>query len=55
MASFPNVTSLAIAAGKDLDSTTAADLDSRRVVTCTPETTVHRRGAHDGELRAALL
>jgi len=32
---------LAIAAGKDLDSTTAADLDSRRVVTCTPETTVH--------------
>jgi CBS domain-containing protein len=31
---------LAIAAGKNLDSTTAADIDSRRVVTCTPDTTV---------------
>ena len=32
---------LAIAAGNDLDSTTAGDLDSRRLVTCTPETTAH--------------
>ena len=32
---------LAIAAGHDLDATTAADLDSRDVVTCTPDTTVH--------------
>jgi CBS domain-containing protein len=31
---------LAIAAGKNLDSTTAADIDSRRGVTCTPDTTV---------------
>ena len=30
----------AIAAGKDLDSTTAADIDSRRLVTCTPDTSV---------------
>jgi CBS domain-containing protein len=32
---------LAIAAGHDLDATTAADLDSRDLVTCTPDTTVH--------------
>jgi CBS domain-containing protein len=32
---------IAIAAGQDLDSTTAADIDSRRVVTCTPDTSVH--------------
>jgi CBS domain-containing protein len=31
---------VAIAAGKNLDSTTAADIDSRRVVTCTPDTSV---------------
>jgi CBS domain-containing protein len=31
---------VAIAAGKDLDSTTTADIDSRRVVTCTPDTSV---------------
>ena len=31
---------VAIAAGKDLDSTTAADIDSRRLVTCTPDTSV---------------
>jgi CBS domain-containing protein len=31
---------LAIAAGNDLDSATAGDLDSRRLITCTPETTV---------------
>jgi CBS domain-containing protein len=31
---------VAIAAGKDLDTTTAADVDSRRVVTCTPDTSV---------------
>jgi CBS domain-containing protein len=31
---------LAIAAGNDLDSATTGDLDSRRLVTCTPETTV---------------
>jgi CBS domain-containing protein len=30
----------AIAAGKDLDSTTAADIDSRRLVTCTPDTSL---------------
>ena len=30
----------AVAAGKDLDSITAADLDARDVVTCTPDTTV---------------
>lgn len=30
----------AIAAGQDLEATTAADLDSRDVVTCTPDTTV---------------
>jgi CBS domain-containing protein len=30
----------AIAAGRDLDSTTVADLDNRDVVTCTPDTTV---------------
>ena len=32
---------LAIAAGKDLDLTTAADLDSRHVVRCAPDTSVH--------------
>jgi CBS domain-containing protein len=31
---------VAIAAGKNLDSTTAADIDSRRVLTCTPDTSV---------------
>jgi CBS domain-containing protein len=31
----------AIAAGQDLDATTAADLDSQDVVTRTPDTTVH--------------
>jgi predicted transcriptional regulator len=31
---------VAIAAGKDLDTTTAADIDSRRLVTCTPDTSV---------------
>ena len=31
---------VAIAAGKDLDSTTAADIDSRRLVTCTPDTSL---------------
>jgi CBS domain-containing protein len=31
----------AIAGGQDLDATTAADLDNRDVVTCTPDTTVH--------------
>jgi CBS domain-containing protein len=42
---------VAIAAGKDLDTTIAADIDSRRVVTCTPDTTVqaaavqYRRGS----------
>ena len=30
----------AVAAGKDLDSITAADVDARDVVTCTPDTTV---------------
>jgi len=30
----------AIAAGNDLDSATAGDLESRRLVTCTPDTTV---------------
>ena len=30
----------AVAAGKDLDSTTAADIDSRRLVTCTPGTSL---------------
>lgn len=30
----------AVAAGKDLNSTTAGDLGTRRVVTCTPDTTV---------------
>jgi CBS domain-containing protein len=30
----------AIASGKDLDSTTAAELGTRRVVTCTPDTTI---------------
>jgi CBS domain-containing protein len=29
------------ASGKNLDSTTAAELGTRRVVTCTPDTTVH--------------
>jgi CBS domain-containing protein len=33
---------VAIAAGKDLDTTTAADIDSRRVVTCTPDTSVQQ-------------
>jgi CBS domain-containing protein len=32
---------LAIAAGQDLDATTAADLDNPDVVTCAPDTTVH--------------
>ena len=32
---------LAIAAGQDLDATTAADLDNPDVVTCTPDSTVH--------------
>jgi CBS domain-containing protein len=32
---------LAIAEGRDLDATTAADVDSQHVVTCTPDTTVH--------------
>jgi CBS domain-containing protein len=31
---------VAIAAGKDLDKTSAADIDSRRVVTCRPDTSV---------------
>ena len=31
---------VAIAAGKDLDLTIAADIDSRRVLTCTPDTSV---------------
>jgi CBS domain-containing protein len=31
---------VAIAAGKDLDTTMAADIDSRRVVTCRPDTSV---------------
>jgi CBS domain-containing protein len=31
---------VALAAGKDLDSMTAADIDSRRLVTCTPSTSV---------------
>jgi CBS domain-containing protein len=35
---------MAIAAGTDLDSTTAGDLDSRRLVTCTPDTTVQAAG-----------
>jgi CBS domain-containing protein len=35
----------AVAAGKDLDSTTAADLDARDVVTCTPDTTVQAAAA----------
>jgi CBS domain-containing protein len=30
----------AVAAGKDLDATTAADIDSRRLVTCTPDTSL---------------
>ena len=34
----------AIAAGNDLDSATAGDLDSRRLVTCTPDTTVQAAG-----------
>jgi predicted transcriptional regulator len=29
------------ASGKDLDSTTAAELGKHRVVTCTPDTTIH--------------
>ena len=33
---------VAIAAGKDLDSTTAADIDSRRLVICTPDTSVQQ-------------
>ena len=36
---------LAIAGGQDLDATTAADLDNRDVVTCTPDTTVHDAAA----------
>jgi CBS domain-containing protein len=35
----------AVAAGKDLDSITAADLDARDVVTCTPDTTVRAAAA----------
>ena len=35
---------MAIAAGSDFDSTTAGDLDSRRLVTCTPNTTVQAAG-----------
>jgi CBS domain-containing protein len=35
----------AVAAGKDLDSVTAADLDTRDVVTCTPNTTVRAAAA----------
>jgi CBS domain-containing protein len=35
----------AVAAGKDLDSITAADLDARDVVTCTPDTTVQAAAA----------
>ena len=31
---------MAIAAGNDLESATVGDLDSRRLVTCTPGTTV---------------
>jgi CBS domain-containing protein len=31
----------AVASGKDLESTTAAELGTRRVVTCTPDTTIH--------------
>lgn len=34
----------AIAAGNDLDSATAGDLDSRRLVTCAPDTTVQAAG-----------
>jgi CBS domain-containing protein len=34
----------AIAAGNDLDSATAGDLGSRRLVTCTPDTTVQAAG-----------
>jgi CBS domain-containing protein len=34
----------AIASGDDLDSATAGDLDSRRLVTCTPDTTVQGAG-----------
>ena len=33
---------VAIAAGKDLDSTTAADIDSRRLVICPPDTSVQQ-------------
>ena len=32
---------LAIATSKDVDTTTAGDLDSRHLVTCTPDTSVH--------------
>ena len=35
----------AIAAGNDLDSATAGDLGSRRLVTCAPDTTVQAAGA----------
>jgi CBS domain-containing protein len=31
----------AVASGRDLDSTTAAELGTRRVVTCTPDTSIH--------------
>jgi CBS domain-containing protein len=34
----------AIAAGNDLDSATAGDLDSRHLVTCAPDTTVQAAG-----------
>jgi CBS domain-containing protein len=35
---------LVIAAGNDLDSATAGDVDSRRLVTSTPDTTVQAAG-----------
>ena len=38
---------VAMAAGKDLDSTTAADIDSRRLVTCTPDTSVREAAVLD--------
>ena len=44
---------VAIAAGKDLDSTTAADIDSRRLVTCARHQPPGGRSAHDGALRAS--
>jgi CBS domain-containing protein len=45
---------LAIAAGSDLDSTTAGDLDSRRLVTCNAgDDRAGGGSAHDGELHTA--